>query len=557
MVKNELLMLRTSIALNVTKPSYVVSHTALFLTCLIIGVSIALTPQYLFLDHYPSSLTNSDVTVRNVLSTLFALMLLYTLLRGVFSQGVRNYMTTADNDFLALTPVNPRSLVIAKCARNLVSRLSITLIAFFVMFPVSLVLKTPIDMFFAALLSITLYIEFLQAFSTAIQSVADAVRSRISRRTKFYIKTMSVTVSAAFIAIVVLGAYFPVQLNEAFLGKAAEDVWVYLPSTIAASSIVDLILLSSTETTLSDLGLLAAFLSVSLAAIYVSSKTLHPEHLSPHPLPVGICNPAGFRVGRFIENRFSWQKPSQIVFLKDLQLTLRGALIDFSVLNFVFMYIISLAAWFFMESVLPVQAVPDFEEALGPLKVFVKEFVLILALMPFIPSLTSFSRELGKIWILKSFPFKSRAMTNGKFLFALTISVVSLAPMVLAAGWVFNITFSEWMLAVLLPFILLIANSFGVLIGAYLPPYDLNNQMSLKSTGTFFISLVFILSPFTLVVSARVFPLQAAFLLALSVYSVLIMNIFLDRASKGFEKMELKKVLPRNQSLEQSMPENQ
>jgi hypothetical protein len=221
------------------------------------------------------------------------------------------------------------------------------------------------------------------------------------------------------------------------------------------------------------------------------------------------------------------------------------------------MYGVSFAAWFLLESVLPIQAIPDFEELLGPLRIFVKEFVLILALMPFIPSLTSFSREMGKIWILKSFPFKSHSSAEGKFLFALTISAVSLAPMALVAGWVFRVSFSEWILGVLLPFILLIANSFGVLIGAYIPPYDLNNQISLKSASAFFISLIILLAPFIFVVSVHSVFFQAVIVVAIVAYSLLATNLFLKVASRGFDKMELKKVFPRNPRLEQSTVEEQ
>ena len=555
MVKYELLMLRTSFELNVRKPSYVASHIALFLTCLIIGVSFALTPQYLFPDQNPLGSASSDVVARNVLSAFFALMLLYTVLRGVFSKGVRNYMTRADADFLAFTPVNPRSLVTAKCAKALVSRISMTFLAFFIMFPVSLTLGTPLLLFFVSLLSFTLYIEFLQAASIAIQSVSDVARLKLPFRIKFALKISVVAASAAVIILAILSPYFPIQQYTAVLGQAAENLWVNLPSSIAASSIVKP-MFGNTETLAQDTLFLAAFIGVSLVATHFSLGPFHPEQLLPIPLPVGMQNPFGLRVEKLLEDRFSWQKPSQIVFLKDLKLTLRGALIDFSLLNFILMYGVSFAAWFLLESVLPIQAVPDFEELLGPLRIFVKEFVLILALMPFIPSLTSFSREMGKIWILKSFPFKSRSSAEGKFLFALTISAVSLAPMALVAGWVFRVSFSEWMLGVLLPFILLIANSFGVLIGAYMPPYDLSNQISLKSASAFFISLIILLSPFIFVVSVHSVLFQVVIIAAIAAYSLLATNLFLKAASRGFDKMELKRVLPRNPRLEQSTIEN-
>ncbi|MEM2887977.1 MAG: hypothetical protein QXI71_00630 [Candidatus Bathyarchaeia archaeon] len=551
MIKYELIMLRTSLALNVRKPSYVASHTALFLTALIVGVSIALSPQYLIMDNYPSGLSGSKADIQNILGILFAFLLLYTLLRGVFSQGVRNYITTADNDFLALTPINAQSLVFAKCIRNMVSRLPIALIAFFVMFPSSLVLKTPLVLFFTALLSLILYIEFLQALSVAIQSTSDAVRRKVSQRARSFLKMAALIVLATFVTVALLSAYFPALINDAFMNETTRQVWSCLPSTIAASSIVDLILSCNFGTTIYNLGLQTIFIGVSLAATYASSKVLHPEHLSPSHLSVVIRHPFGFSIGHFIENRFCWKRPSHIVFLKDLHLTLRGALIDFSVLNYVFMYVVSIAVWFMLNSVLPLKDIPNFEEALNSMRIFVKEFVIILALMPFIPALTSFSREHEKLWILKSFPFKSRETSNGKFLFALIISAVSLTPMALTASLVFNITFSEWMFVVLLPFIMLIANSFGVLVGAYLPPYDLNNQMSIKSTGTFFISLVFILSPFALVASADSPMLKTVYLAVLAVYSFFVTNIFLEKASKGFEKMELRRVLPCNQNPEQ------
>jgi len=555
MVRAELQMLRASFELNVRKLSYVASHIALFLTCLVIGVSLALTPQYLFPGQTPLDLASSDVG-RDALSAFFALMLLYTVLRGVFSKGIRNYVTTTDADFMAFTPVTPRSLVTAKCARTLVSRISIVLLAFFVMFPISVTMKTPFPLFLAALTTLTLFVLFLQTASVAIQSASDAVQLKLPHKVRLAIKITIIAMSVAVIAITALSQYFPIQQYVAVLGQAAEELWAYLPSTIAASSVVKL-MFSNTETLAQDVLFLVVCIVASLVVMHFSLGPLHPEQLLPVPSPLGMQNPLGLRVENLLEGRFSWQKPSRIVFLKDLKLTLRGALIDFSLLNFVLTYSVSFAAWFLLESVLPVQSVPDFEELLGPLRVFVKEFVLILALMPFIPSLTSFSREMGKIWILKSFPFKSRSSAEGKFLFALTISAVSLAPMAVVAGWVFRVSFSEWLLGILLPFILLIANSFGVLVGAYMPPYDLNNQISLKSASAFFISLTILLSPFIYVVSVQSILFQAVFIGVVLVYSVTITKFFLRVAGRGFDKMELKKILPRNPHLEQPTTENQ
>ena len=556
MVKTELHMLRTSFELNMRKPSYIASHIALFLTCLVIGVSLALTPQYLLPDQNPLDLSSSDAVARNALSAFFALMLLYTVLRGVFSKGVRNYVTQTDADFLAFTPVTPRSLVTAKCARTLVSRISIIFLAFFVMLPISVSMGTPLPLFFAALAMLAFFIMFIQTASMAIQSVSDVAQLKLPRRARFAIKIAVVAASAAIVIVAILSPYFPIQQYVELFGQVAEEIWVFLPSSIAASSIVQL-MYSNSEMLAQDALFLAVFFAVSLVAMYFSLGPLHPEQLLPVPSPGGMQSPFGVRVEKLLEGRFSWQKPSRIVFLKDLKLTLRGALIDFSLLNFVLTYSVSFAAWFLLESVLPIQAIPDFDELLGPLRIFVKEFVLILALMPFIPSLTSFSRELGKIWILKSFPFKSHSTVFGKFLFALTISAVSLAPMALVAGWVFRVSFSEWMLGVILPFILLIANSFGVLIGAYMPPYDLNNQISLKSASAFFISLIILLSPCIYVVSVNSVLFQAAIVAAIVAYSVLVTNFFLKAASRGFDKMELKRILPRNPRLEQPTVNNQ
>ena len=555
MVRTEMQMLQTSFELNMRKPSYVASHIALFLTCLVIGVSLALTPQYLFPDQTYVDLTSSDVA-RDALSAFFALMLLYTGLRGVFSKGVRNYVTITDADFLAFTPVKPRSLVTEKYARTLVSRISIVLLAFFVMFPISVVMKTPLPLFLAALTILTFFVLFLQSVSVAIQSVSDAAQLKLPHRVRLALKIIILAASSAVIIVMALSQYFPIQQYVAALGQAAEELWSYLPSTVAASSIVRL-MFGNTDTLAQDALFLAVCIVASLVVTHFSLGPLHPEQLLPVPSPLGMQSPLGLRVENLFEGRFSWQKPSRIVFLKDLKLTLRGALIDFSLLNFVLTYCVSFAAWFLLESVLPVQSVPDFEELLGPLRVFVKEFVLILALMPFIPSLTSFSREMGKIWILKSFPFRSRSSAEGKFLFALTISAVSLVPMAVVAGWVFRISFSEWLLGILLPFILLIANSFGVLVGAYMPPYDLNNQISLKSASAFFISLIILLSPFIYVVSVQSVLFQAVFIGVILAYSVTITKFFLRAAGRGFDKMELKKVLPRNPRLEQPTTENQ
>jgi len=150
---------------------------------------------------------------------------------------------------------------------------------------------------------------------------------------------------------------------------------------------------------------------------------------------------------------------------------------------------------------LPFQPIPEFEDRLGFLRTFVKEFVIFLAVLPFIASLSSFSRESWKLWLLKVFPFKDRAVAYGKFLFPLSISAASLTPMAFAADLVFEITTSEWVIAATLPLILL----------ALLTVY---------STG----STIF----------------------------------FLRQAGKGFRKLELRKILPhKGYSLERELEERE
>ena len=554
MIKNELGMLTTSLQLNLRKPSYVASHTALILTSFIVGVSLALTPEYMLLNGHSFSLTESEALIRNVLTALFTLLLFYTALRSLFGPGVRSYMSKADAGVLALTPVSVRSIIMAKWAKNLVSKLFLVFLVLFIISPVAISLRTPPLLFTAALLSLTLYFEFLQAASSAIRSAADAFRFGMSSRAKTYMKLATGVFSAIVLSAFLVNAYFPIEPLSSMLGGMGGRLWAYVPSAVAASSVLDL-MFGQAGTVTFDFGLLATFLVAALVAEYVFSGVFHPEMLAPHRFPSALKSPIGSRIGRFLEERFSWESPAQIVFLKDLHLTLRGALMDFSLLNFIAMYAVSLAAWYLIESFVPVQVVPDFEEQLGPLRTFVKEFIIILAMLPFIPALTSFSRELGKIWILKVFPFKSQASIKGKFLFALFISAASLTPMVLAAGWIFSFSILEWMLGVLLPLILLNANSFGVLIGAYLPPYDLNNQMSLKSISTFFISLTIVLAPFATIITARTTLGQASTIALLTAYSIAVTTFSLKGATKGFEKLELRRILPRNPSLEQATQE--
>ena len=241
------------------------------------------------------------------MSAFFALILLYTVLRGVFSKGVRNYMTQADADFLAFTPVKPRSIVMAKCTRALVSRISMTFLAFFIMFPVSLTLRTPLLLFFVALLSFTLYIEFLQTASLAIQSVSDVARLKLPSIIKFIIKIFAIAASAAVIIVPILSPYFPIQQYTTVLGQALENLWVNLPSSIAASSIVKL-MFGNSEMLVQDTLFLAAFIGVSLAVTHFSLGPFHPEQLLPIPSPIRMQNPFGLRVEKLLEDRFSWQK---------------------------------------------------------------------------------------------------------------------------------------------------------------------------------------------------------------------------------------------------------
>jgi len=66
-----------------------------------------------------------------------------------------------------------------------------------------------------------------------------------------------------------------------------------------------------------------------------------------------------------------------------------------------------------------------------------------------------------------------------------------------------------------------------------------------------------VLAPFIFVVSVHSVLFQAVIVAAIVAYSLLATNLFLNVASRGFDKMELKKVLPRNPRLEQSAVEEQ
>ena len=544
MVEYELHMLRSNLELNIRKPSYILSHTALLLTCLLIGVSLALAPEYFLLEEYPQVLVRSQEILNNILTTLFALLLLYTVMRSLFSQGLRVYVASVDFDVMVLTPIDSRSIVTGKCVRSLVSRLSLVLLAFFIIAPIALTIKTPLIMLVAAVASLTLYFEFLQALSYAFHAVKDAFSSKLSSLVKLAIKIIGIGFLAIITLIITLSNYLPIESFSTVLASGMETFWNLLPSSLTASMIIEF-MLGHSEQAATWLLYLSSFLIGALTLMFVASGPYHPEEYAPRQIHSYHINSLGARIGRLFEKRLSWERPSRLVFFKDIQLALRGALVDFSLLNFTVMYAVSLGSWYLLISFFPLQAIPDFEAKLGPLRIFIRDLVIILALLPFIPSLTSFSRELTKIWLLKVFPLKNREVSNGKFLFALTVSTVSLIPMVLVAGLALEIPSTEWMIGILLLLIIPIANAFGVLVGAYMPPYDLGNEMSLKAISTYFMLLVVVLSPFTLITSARDIVTQMFLLTLLTLYSIVTTIYFLREAGKGFEKLELRVILPR------------
>jgi len=543
MVKYELLMLRSTFRLNLRKPTYLLSYAALLFACLFVGYCFALAPEYFLLVGYSQVLTEWEAVALDMLTLLFAILLLYTVLRAVFDQGLRTYVGQADFSILVSTPVDSRCIIMAKCVRSLISRTFLVILTFLAITPVSLKLGTSPLLLAATLVSFALYIETLQATSFAVHSARDFLRSRLSSRTKQLVKITALTVSTLTALAVLSSSYYAIGPWTSALGEGAEALWTLLPSSLAASLVLGF-MLGRPEVAYPSLLCLSGFLVGALAFVYVASGPRHPEEFAPHPFPSGLRSPLGFRIGGFLERRLNWEKHTFVVFFKDIQLALRGAVIDFSLLDFTMMYAVPLVVWYLLETFLPFQVMPDFEAKLGPLKVFVKELVIILALLPFIPSLTSFSREMAKIWILKVFPFQNCAVAYGKFLFALVISAASLAPMVLVAGLALDIAASEWMVGAALPLILLIASSLGVLVGAYLPPYDLDNHMSLKSLITFYFFLAFLLTPFTLVTSVQGIIAQVLLLALLGVYSVASTMFFLKQAGKGFGKLELREVLP-------------
>jgi hypothetical protein len=555
MVEYELRMLKSALKLNVKKPSYLFSCAASFIACFFIGYSLALAPEYLLLGNYPQVLAESEAIVCDILTTLFSLLLLCTVLGSLFNQGVGSYLGQVDTKILASTPIDSRSIITAKCIRSLVSRLSLIIFAALVVLPISLRLSSLPILVAAALVTLTLYIEFLQATSYAVHSMRELLRSRLSPRLKRFMKILTVTLSAIVLLIIVLNVYHTFGPCTAVFTEGALALWNHMPSALTASLILEF-MVGRADGTLFSLLSLSGFLIGALAFTYLASGSYYPENLPPRAFPRDRLDPLRSQIGRFLNRLSKWEKPSHMVFLKDIQLTLRGALVDFSLLDFTLMYAVSLAAWYLLEAFLPFQPIPELEARLGFVKVFVREFVIFLAVLPFITSLSSFSRESWKLWLLKAFPFKDRAIAHGKFLFALTISAASLAPMVLVTGLVFEITPSEWMIAVTLPLILLIANSAGVLVGAYLPPYGLSNQMSIKSMSIFFIFLAIALTPFTLIPSARSNVMQVLLLALLTVYSIGSTIFFLRQAGKGFRKLELRKILPhRAYSLEREPEE--
>ena len=543
MVEYELRMLRSALKLNVKKPSYLFSYAISVVACFSIGYSLALAPEYLLLGNYPQVLAESEAIVYDILTTLFSLLLLYTVLGSLFSHGVGTYIGQVDAKILASTPIDSRSIITAKCVRSLVSRLPLMIFAALVILPISLKLGSRPILIAAALVTLTLYIEFLQATSYAVHSARELLRSRLPPRLKRFMKILTITLSAIVLLIVVLNIYHTFEPWTAVFTEGALALWNLMPSALTASLTMEF-MLSRADGALSSLFLLGGFLAGALAFTYVASGPYYPEILVPRAFPRNRLNPVRSHIGRLLNRLSKWEKPSHIVFFKDIQLTLRGALVDFSFLDFTLMYLVSLAAWYLLESFLPFQPIPELEARLGFLKAFVKEFVIFLAVLPFITSLSSFSRESWKLWLLKALPFKDRAVAHGKFIFALIISAVSLTPMVLVAGLVFEIAPSEWLIAATLPLILLIANSAGVLVGAYLPPYDLSNQMSIKSMSTFFIFLAIALTPFTLIPSARSNVIQVLLLALLTAYSIGSNMFFLRQAGKGFRKLELRKILP-------------
>jgi len=544
MVEYELRMLKSALKINVRKPSYLFSYAISFVACFFIGYSLALAPEYLLLGDYPQVLAESEAILYDILTTLFSLLLLYTVLGSLFSHGVGSYIGQVDAKILASTPIDSRSIITAKCVRSLVSRLSLIIFAALVILPISSKLGSLPILIAAALVTLTLYIEFLQATSYAVHSARELLRSRLPPRLKRFMKILTVTLSAIVLLIVVLNIYHAFEPWTAVFTERALALWNLMPSALTASLILEF-MLGGADGALFSPFLLSGFLAGALAFTYVASGPYCPEILLPRAFPRDRLNPVRSHIGRFLNRLSKWEKPSHIVFPKDIQLTLRGALVDFSFLDFTLMYLVSLAARYLLESFLPFQPIPELEARPDFLKAFVKEFVIFLAVLPFITSLSSFSRESWKLWLLKALPFKDRAVAHGKFVFALTISAVSLTPMVLVAGFVFETAPSEWLITATLPLILLIANSAGVLVGAYLPPYDMSNQMSIKSLSIFFIFLALALTPFTLISSARSNVIQVLLLALLTAYSIGSTIFFIRQAGKGFRKLELRKILPR------------
>ncbi|MFB0502234.1 MAG: hypothetical protein ACETWE_00170 [Candidatus Bathyarchaeia archaeon] len=114
MVEYELRMLKSDLQLNVKKPGYLFSYAASFITCFFIGYSLSLAPEYFLLGNYLQVVAESEVIVYDILTTLFSLLLLCTVLGSLFSQGLGSYISQVDAKILALTPIDSRSIITAR-----------------------------------------------------------------------------------------------------------------------------------------------------------------------------------------------------------------------------------------------------------------------------------------------------------------------------------------------------------------------------------------------------------------------------------------------------------
>lgn len=466
-----------------------------------------------------NSIVSSSSSTYNMVFGVASTGVIISLSRGFYRYSRTFMFNPIDLRILRPSPVRPAELYLAKYVRDLVKYAPLIFLSSTVVLPVMDYLRLAWTERVLALSSIAIFLMFLRTLEHLTFFLTRTLAALI--KTKRVVVTVAMTMTAlVFVTFIDVGISFQVMVVKALPSTLVTEIVI---ASAAGTQNSASLLIPFTSLLTSYMGLLA----ITLVACERYDKIAKYDEKQQQSKLQRVA--AGLLIGRTFWNLGFWHDPAVTVALKDAWVDLRQVLPG-SILGTFFI----LGGMVLVQRVFEAWALPPYIPSFAKL---ITAIVILALVAPFTPSLDSFTREPGRIWILKISPIPTRKIIYGKYLYALFTSTFTVAPLLVYSSLLLAIPTHQTPMILIVPHILLMSNAVGIYISAGHPTTSKEESISLGQ----YLSAIVLITVLTAAMPIGIFSLFsqpiAAFLMVTD-YAILVSYMFLKAASSALKHNE-------------------